>query len=64
MVLLGRSLIINNYTGWDFRVAVGPVDRQATLTGFSFQKMCGHFCKDQISGCNNQPGGCNNEATV
>ena len=59
-----QNLIINDYTGWDFRVAVGRVDMEATLTGFSFQKMYGHFCYDQISGHNNQPDGCNNEATV
>lgn len=29
-----QNLIINDYTGWDFRVAVGPVDMEATLTVF------------------------------
>ena len=54
MLLLVQNLIVNDYAGWDFRVVVGPVDREATLTGFSFQEMYGHFCHDQIGGHSNQ----------
>lgn len=48
--------ITKYYTGWDFRVLMQcwPYNGMATLTGFSYKEMYGHFYGDKKGDCYNK----------
>ena len=49
----GMIGILKDYTGWNFpNVAVGRINEEAALTGFSYEKRCVRFAGNNIAGRN------------